>query len=78
MAAQPEFLLSPTWARPGDMGPMRTAAIVSLWRSTSDGHRIIDQTSGSRLGPAQGLMLGLMIGASLWLAIGLTAWLVLR
>ncbi len=74
MAAQPEPTTPRSRSSTGHA--VRPSATVVSLRHAEDGsgHRLVDQASGSRLGPARGLLLGLAIGAVLWLGIGLLAW----
>ncbi len=50
------------------------AVVLPLRRTDAQGRRLVDETSGDRLGPIHGLLIGLGSGAVLWLALGLLLW----
>ena len=75
MAAQPEIASSRAELSATLDAELRPAAIVlPLRKRDAQGHKLVDETSGDRLGPAHGLILGLSLGAIFWLALGLLAW----
>ena len=76
MAAQPE-LFSPHPGTPAGRPETEArppAIVLPLRRTDAQGRKLVDQTSGDRLGPAGGLLMGLGLGAILWLGLGLLAW----
>ena len=76
MAAQPEMF--PAYANapaPRPVADIRPEAIVlPLLRTDRQGRKLVDETSGDRLGPAQGLLIGLALGVVLWVGLGILAW----
>ncbi len=76
MAARPEVFTRHPGAPPvSPDSELRPAALVlPLRRTDSQGRKLVDQTSGDRLGPAQGLVIGLVLSAAFWLAIVALAW----
>ena len=81
MAAQPDMFAhssGPAQARRGEPEPRRSALVLPLRSIDANGLRLIEQTSGDRLGPARGVLLGLALGAALWAGIGVLAWEILR
>ncbi len=79
MAARPEVFIrnpgAPLVNADAEARPI--AMVLPLRRTDSHGRKLVDQTSGDRLGPAQGLVIGLALGATFWLGLGLLAWKIL-
>ncbi len=77
MAAHSEVFLRDTHALDGAAEglPARpSATILRLRGPESQADRLIERTSGDRLGPAQGLVTGLCLGAVLWAGVAALAW----
>ncbi len=77
MAAKADpYLIQPAVAAaelPAVLG--RAAAVVlPMPRVTADGHPMIDNAAGGRLGPARGVLLGAGLGISLWAGLLSLAW----
>ena len=74
MAAQPEIF--PHYGPPSRLdADIRIAAEVLPFRRTdAQGRKLVDETSGDRLGPAHGLIIGLALGATIWIGLALLAW----
>ncbi len=80
MAAQPETIIDRATAPHGmqaEADARPSALVLPLNVLDANGHRLIDEAAGSRLGPARGLMLGLAVGALLWAGLALLAWKIL-
>ncbi len=76
MAARPEVFTRQAGVHPvhADADARPAAIVLALRRTDSQGRKLVDETSGDRLGPAQGLVIGLALGAMFWLTLGLLAW----
>ena len=76
MAARPEvFERHPSGTPEAYDADARPAAIVlPLRRTDSQGRTLVGETSGHRLGPAQGLSIGLALGAAFWLGLAALTW----
>ena len=76
MAARPEVFTrqSGVHSLQTDADARPAAIVLALRRTDSQGRKLVGETSGDRLGPAQGLVIGLALGAVFWLTLWLLAW----
>ena len=75
MAARSDAFTRLTGAPPSTEADARPAAVILPLRRTDPlGRKLVDETSGDRLGPARGLVIGLALSAGMWACLGILTW----